>query len=55
MNEIWLLVFLFKGAIYASGPYDLDACREMAEAQASAVCVNKDMPRIRVTVPRSRP
>lgn len=54
MNEVWLLVFLFKGAIYASGPYDLEACREMAEPIPSAVCINKDRPRIRVTVPKGK-
>ncbi len=47
--EIWLLVFIFKGSVYASGPYDLETCREMAVAQAVAACINKDQPRIRIS------
>jgi len=48
--EIWLLIFLFKGQLYASGPHDLDTCLTMAKAQVSAVCVNKDNPTHRAGV-----
>lgn len=52
MIDQWLLVFIFKAAIYASGPHDLGTCLVMREAQppeAKAVCVNKDNPRIRLS------
>lgn len=53
MAEVWILVFLFKGALYASGPYDLNTCLVMAEAQPLAACVRKDRPGERVVVPES--
>jgi hypothetical protein len=46
--EVWLLIFLFtNGQVYASGPYDLETCKEMAAAQRVAACVHKDKPRER--------
>jgi hypothetical protein len=54
MAEQWLLIFIFKAAIYASGPHELDTCRVMQASAApedKAVCVNKDHPRIRISTP----
>ena len=54
MEEVWLLVFLFvNGQVYASGPYNLETCRTMLQAQkAPAACVHKDNPRKRMEVQR---
>lgn len=48
MSKIWLLVFIFNGQIYASGPHELETCREMLAAKAVAACVHKDLPSYRV-------
>lgn len=42
--KTWLLLFLFNGLPYASGPHDLDTCLEMAKGKPGAACVNKDRP-----------
>ena len=52
MAEVWILVFIFHGALYATGPWKLEDCRLMSAAQpvaASAICVHKDRPRVRIT------
>lgn len=49
MAEIWLLVFVFAGKLYASGPHDIETCKVMLAAQrVEAACVNKDKPRERI-------
>lgn len=56
MNEIWLLIFLFtNGHVYASGPHDLETCRQMLEMQPrAAACVRQDRPRVRAVEQREK-
>lgn len=42
--KLWLLLFLFKGAVYASGPHDLETCQIMKDANPGSACVLKDRP-----------
>lgn len=56
--ELWLLVFLFKGAIYASGPHEAETCQGMAWAQpaeAKAVCIHRTQPRHRLSPKEPQP
>ena len=49
----WLLIFIFSGQVYASGPHDLRTCVQMLEdtTQPPAACVRADRPKIRIERP----
>lgn len=47
-EKLWLLVFIFNGQIHASGPHELETCKEMLAAKAVAACIHKDLPLYRL-------
>jgi hypothetical protein len=46
----WLLIFIFSGQVYASGPFELDTCLLMLQdtTKAPSACVRADRPKIRI-------
>lgn len=52
MAEVWLFVFLFRGALHAAGlPMTLEECTERATASSlPALCVRSDRPRAQIQI-----
>ncbi len=45
MMDLWLLVFLFNGQVYASGPFDAATCLEMSVNHVEpSNCVRQEFP-----------